>query len=141
MPTKLTAPEIIRLTMPEFKEIQDEIIKKWITLYCPLVDDVKFKDMYEQAVALVVAHKMKLAGYGEKIAGTNISMNQMAGVTSVSEGETSLAFDSSANSLIASNPTDAEYAKTVYGLQFLSLRNQMIMSIVIDGSGVRPWQK
>ena len=144
MPTPsngMKALEIIRLTMPEFKGIEDDTVEKWISLVRPLVSDVKFKSQYEHAVALVAGHKMKLSGYGDGLAGTDLTLASTTGVASVSEGETSVSLDTSANSLIASNPADAEYAKTVYGLQFLSLRRQMVMSIVIDGSGVRSWQK
>lgn len=144
MPTAsngMTALEIMRLTMPEFKNIEDDVLEKWISLFRPLVSDVKFKSQYEQAVALVVGHKLKLSGYGDGIAGTDLTLASAVGAASVSEGETSVSFDTSANSMIASNPADAEYAKTVYGLQFLSLRRQLIMSIAIDGSGVRSWQK
>lgn len=144
MPTPsngMKALEIIRLTMPEFKEIDDVTIEKWISLVRPLVSDVKFKSQYEHAVALMAGHKMKLSGYGDGLAGTDLTLVSTAGLASVSEGETSISFDSSANSLAASNPVDAEYVKTVYGLQFLSLRRMLVMPITIDGSGIRSWQK
>lgn len=144
MPTPsngMTALEIIRLTMPEFKDVENDVLQQWISLFRPLVSDVKFKSQYEQAVALVVGHKLKLNGYGGGLAGTDLTLASTNGLASVSEGETSVSLDTSANSLIASSPADAEYAKTVYGLQFLSLRRQMVMPIAIDGSGVRSWQR
>ena len=64
MPTPsngMTALEIIRLTMPEFEKVKDEELEKWISLFRPLVSRVKFKSQYEQAVALLVGHKLKLA--------------------------------------------------------------------------------
>lgn len=140
MPTPsngMKALEIIRLTMPEFKGIEDETIEKWVSLIRPLVSDVKFKSQYEHAVALLAGHKMKLSGLGDGLAGTDLTLTSTAGLASVSEGETSISLDSSASSLAASNPVDAEYIKTVYGLQFLSLRRMMVMPIVIDGSGIR----
>ncbi len=140
-PNGMKAMEIIRLTMPEFDSISDDKLEKWINLVRPLVSDVKFKSQYEHAVALVVGHKLKLSGYGNKLAGTNLTIASVDGVASVSEGETSVSVDTSSGALIASNPADAEYAKTIYGIQFISLRHQMVMSIAIDGSGVRTWQK
>ena len=64
-----------------------------------------------------------------------------SGVSSVSEGETSVSMDTTAGTLLSSGSADAEFGKTVYGLQFVSLRRQMVMGIAIDGSGVRSWQK
>ena len=147
MPTPsngMTALEIIRLTMPEFEKVKNEELEKWISLFRPLVSRVKFKSQYEQAVALLVGHKLKLAGYGtvESVGGltTVIAALSNSGVSSVSEGETSVSMDTTAGTLLSSGSADAEFGKTVYGLQFVSLRRQMVMSIAIDGSGVRSWQ-
>ena len=145
MPTPsngMTAAEIIRLTMPEFSDIAEETIEKWISLMRPLVSRVKFKHQYEYAVALLVGHKLKLsgAGLGEQDATKTVAALASNGVASVSEGESSISFDTSANSILAAGSADAEYATTVYGQQFVSLRRQLVMSIAIDGSGVRSWQ-
>lgn len=146
MPTPsngMSAVEIIRLTMPEFKDMDEETLEKWISLLRPLVSNVHFKSQYEHAVALVTAHKLKLAGYGADGGEQTAKLTALAngGITSVSEGETSISFDTSSSSLLAAGSADAEYAKTVYGVQFLSLRRQLVMSIAIDGNGVRSWQK
>ncbi len=145
MPTPsngMTAAEIIRLTMPEFSGIAEETLEKWISLMRPLVSRVKFKHQYEYAVALLVGHKLKLSGSGsgEQDATKTVAALASNGVASVSEGESSISFDTSANSILAAGSADAEYAKTVYGQQFVSLRRQLVMSIAIDGSGVRSWQ-
>ena len=127
-----------------FEKVKDEELEKWISLFRPLVSRVKFKSQYEQAVALLVGHKLKLAGYGtvESVGGltTVIAALSNSGVSSVSEGETSVSMDTTAGTLLSSGSADAEFGKTVYGLQFVSLRRQMVMSIAIDGSGVRSWQ-
>ena len=63
MPTPsngMNATEIIRLTMPEFSDVADNKLEKWISLMRPMVSKVKFKHQYEYAVALLVAHKLKL---------------------------------------------------------------------------------
>ena len=145
MPTEsngMKAAEIIRLTMPEFKSVTDEDLEKWISLNRPLVSKVKYKSQYEQAVALLVAHKMKLTGFGENMAGADkLTVANTSGLASVSEGESGISFDTGTTSIIATDPITAEYAKTIYGIQFLSLSRQLVMSIAIDGSGVRSWQR
>jgi len=146
MPTPsngMNATEIIRLTMPEFSDVADDKLEKWISLMRPMVSKVKFKHQYEYAVALLVAHKLKLSGYGavgpEELSDTLAALSSN-GVASVSEGETNVSFDTSANTILAAGSADAEYAKTVYGVQFVSLRRSLVMTIAIDGSGVRSWQ-
>ena len=136
----MTALEIIRLTMPEFDQVPDDKVEKWITLARPLVSEEKFGQLYEQAVALLTAHKMGLAGAGGTLAGTKLSMASGQGLASVSEGETSISFDTAGTSLAATDPMAAEYAKTIYGLQYLSLCSQVLVNIVIDWSGAK-WQK
>ncbi len=133
----MTALEIIRLTMPEFEQVQDDKVEKWITLARPLVSEEKFGQLYEQAVALLTAHKMGLSGIGGTLAGTKLSMASGQGLASVSEGETSISFDTAGTSMAATDPMAAEYAKTIYGLQYLSLCSQVIFPAVIDWSGAK----
>lgn len=135
-----SAKEIIRLMYKEFAGVEDDTLDAVIALCRPLVSKVKFKSQYEWAVALVAAHKMKLQGYGDSMADSGITLASADGLASISEGNTSVSFDTSSSSLASTDPDAAEYAKTIYGLQFLSLRRQMVMTIVIDGSGVRRWR-
>lgn len=129
----MTALEIIRLIMPEMKDVDDATIEKFIELYRPLVSEKKFRHQYEHGVALLVGHKLKLLGYGENPINSEINASAVTGIASVSEGNTSISFDASANAIAATDPASAEYAKTIYGLQFLALRRQMVLTICIDG--------
>ncbi|MCD8364445.1 MAG: DUF4054 domain-containing protein [Clostridiales bacterium] len=135
-----SAKEIIRLMYTEFASVDDDTLDAIIALCRPLVSKVKFKGQYEWAVALVAAHKMKLQGYGDSLIDSGVTLASANGLASVSEGNTSISFDTSTTSLASTDPETAEYAKTIYGLQFLTLRRQMVMNIVIDGSGVRKWR-
>lgn len=133
----MTALEIIRLTMPEFKPVTDVDAEKWIGLHRSLVSEKQFGDQYEHAVALITAHKMKLSGLGESsVAGLNLNTVAANGLASVSEGNTSISFDTAMSSTAATDPESAEYAKTTYGLQYLALRQKMVIPIMLDWSGV-----
>lgn len=119
--------EIFRLIATEFGDIDDETVEKWIELVKPLISAKRFGETYNQALALLAAHRLKMAGYGEDSNGT---IGDTLRVGNYSEGETSIGFNvSQATNLLV----DAELTLTAYGLQFLSLRRSRIISIVSAG--------
>lgn len=124
----MTAIDIIRLTCPEFASVETKTLKKWLDVVRPMVSKKQFGKLYEQALAYLVCHKMKLAGLGE-----NPLAEQMGaigsigfGVNSVSEGGSSISFGASQSSNLT---PDAELGLTVYGVQFLQLRRMVIVPI------------
>jgi len=119
--------------MKEFSELPDEEVQVYISLAEPLVSKKKFGKLYEQAVAYLAAHKMKMNGMGTVLAG-GISIGDMAGYSSISisEGETSISFSSSQSNGSGSS-ADAEYGLTTYGNQFLQLRKNCIIPIISAG--------
>lgn len=119
--------EIFRLIASEFADLKDETVEKWIELSKPLISAKRFGDTYTQALALLTAHRLKMAGYGDNSTGT---IGDTLRVGNYSEGETSIGFTTNqATNLLV----DAELTLTSYGLQFLSLRRSRIMSIVSAG--------
>ena len=60
----MTVLEAFRMMAAEFGQVPDETVEQWITLAGPLVSKKRFGPLYVQAVALLAAHKMKLAGFG-----------------------------------------------------------------------------
>lgn len=124
----MEAFEIIRNTMNEFAEVPDETIHIFISLAEPLVSKKRFGKMYQQALAYLAAHKMKMSGFGKTIGiGT---IGDTIGLSSVSEGETSVSFS---NNQAANITTDSEFGLTVYGMQYLQLRKHCIVTIVSAG--------
>ena len=84
--------------------------------------------MYPQALAYLAAHKMKMSGLGKTIGiGT---IGDTIGLSSVSEGETSVSFS---NNQAGNMATDSEFGLTVYGMQYLNLRKRCIVTIVSAG--------
>lgn len=123
----MSSLEIFRLIATEFADIDDEAVEKWTELSKPLISSKRFGDTYNQALALLTAHRLKMAGYGDNSTGT---IGDTLRVGSYSEGETSINFTTNqATNLLV----DAELTLTAYGLQFLSLRRSRIMSIVSAG--------
>ena len=124
----MTVQEIIKAIAPEFDAVDTAKVDTWISLATPLVSKKHFGESYEHALALLVCHKMKVAGLGSDNGSGNVA--DRIGVSSYSEGSTSVSYSvSQSTNMLA----DAELALTVYGVQFLSLRRAKILPIVIAG--------
>jgi len=124
----MSAKDIMDQLMQEFRSVDGSLKELYIELARPMASKKKFKGQYEYAVALLAAHKMKLNGLGDGVAGTNIKINSIQGIASISEGGTSVAFTGT-----GADSVDDEYSRTSYGLQFLNLVKRHISSITIEG--------
>lgn len=115
--------QIFRLVATEFDSLTDETIENWIELTAPLISKRRFGKLYNQALALLTAHRLKMSGYGDSTLGT---VGDTLRVGSYSEGETSVSYTVNQ----ATNLTvDAELALTPYGLEYLSLRRLVVIPI------------
>ena len=119
--------EIFRLVATEFSEVEDEEVEKWMELAKPFVSKKKFGNTYDHAIAYLTAHKLKMAGKGDNTMG---KVDDALRVSSFSEGDASIGFSVSQSNNMA---VDAEYALTIYGLQYLSIRRQRIIPIISAG--------
>lgn len=129
----MTAAEIIRFIGGEFKSVNDTTLEKWIEIVRPMVSQKQFGKLYEQALAYLVCHKLKLAGYGESLLGDmggGGSANTDFSISSVSEGGSSISFGANQTSGLAS---DSELGLTSYGVQYLQLRRMVIVPIHCGG--------
>lgn len=123
----MKALQIFRLVATEFDALSDETIENWLDLTSPFISKKRFGKLYEQALALLTAHRLKMAGYGDSTLGT---VGDSLRVGGYSEGETSVSFTvNQATNLLA----DAELALTPYGLEYLSLRRMVIIPILSAG--------
>lgn len=115
--------QIFRLVATEFDLLVDETIENWIELTAPLISKKRFGKLYDQALALLTAHRLKMSGYGDNTFGT---VGDTLRVGSYSEGETSVGYtvNQSTNLMV-----DAELALTPYGLEYLSLRRLVVIPI------------
>ena len=119
----MTVIEIFRLVATEFKDLDVEKVMAWSELTAPLISKKVFGKLYDQALALLTAHRLKMAGYGDSTYGT---VGDTLRIGSYSEGETSVSFtvNQGTNLLV-----DAELALTPYGLEYLSLRRLVVIPI------------
>lgn len=129
----MTALEMIRVIGPEFASVSDETILLWLEIVKPMVSKKQFGKLYEQGLAFLVCHKLKMIGLGDNPLGDEFTMSSLGfGVSSVSEGGSSISFGANQSSNLA---PDAELALTSYGLQYLSIRRMVIVPIHCDGEG------
>lgn len=124
------AIDIIRLIGTEFAAVEESNLAKWIEVCRPMVSRKQFGDLYEQALAYLVCHKLKMAGKGESPLGELGTIGIGFAVGSVSEGGSSISFGANQASNLAA---DAELGLTVYGVQFLQLRRMVIIPIHCSG--------
>ena len=119
----MTVIEIFRLVATEFKALDDDKVMAWSELTAPLISKKVFGKLYDQALALLTARRLKMAGYGDSTYGT---VGDTLRIGSYSEGETSVSFtvNQGTNLLV-----DAELALTPYGLEYLSLRRLVVIPI------------
>ena len=127
---------VFGLVAPEFVSITVDVVSQWIELTAPLVSRKRFGRLWTQALALLTAHRMKMANVGVDPTDdaltdvSNIGVGGLMRVTNYSEGETSIGFNTNTSQYAS---TDAELALTTYGIQYLSLRRRTIMPIVSAG--------
>lgn len=126
----MTVIEMVRLiSNGEFDDLSDAEILQWDEFVSPFVSQKQFGKLYERAKALLICHKLKMAGYGENSLGALGSIGNSFVASSVSDGGSSISFANGGASNIAVN---AEYGMTVYGMQYLQLLRACIVPINIS---------
>ena len=133
----MDALENFRLVATEFSDMPDEDeidpetgkivrygVNSFLKLYSDQISEKRFGSSYQKALAYLTAHKLKMNGYGDN---QNGKISDSLRVGSYSEGETSISYTTNQQTNLQ---VDAEYALTVYGLEFLTLRRNAIIPIV-----------
>ena len=127
----MTVVEMVRLLSDsEFTSMTDEQIEQWDELVSPLVSKKQFGKLYNQAKALLICHKMKMAGLGDSALGELGKIGNSFVASSVSDGGSSISFANGGGSNTAIN---AEYGMTSYGMQYLQLLKTCVVPIHISG--------
>lgn len=138
----MEALTIFRLVATEFADMPDDDVvdagtgkvtqygvNSFLKLYSDQISEKRFGKSYQKALAYLTAHKLKMNGYGNKENGV---IGDSLRVGSFSEGETSISYTTNQQTNLQ---VDAEYALTVYGLEFLTLRRNAVIPIISAGEG------
>ena len=131
-----TPINVLRCVAQEFKDVSDDTVNSWVELTEPLVSKRRFGKLWSQALALLTAHRMKMAGVGLSVEGdaladiNSIAMGGLIRVSNYSEGGTSVGFNTNVSQYTDVN---GELALTPYGIQYLSLLRKRIVAITSAG--------
>lgn len=139
---KKEALRIFRIVATEFNTLPDDDelstdntvetygVNTYLELFADQISAKRFGKSYTKALAYLTAHKLKMMdkgaddGFG--------SMGAALRVASASEGETSVSFGSS----ISTADAESEYGLTIYGIEFLTIKRNVIIPIVSAGEPV-----
>lgn len=127
----MTVIEMVRLISgDEFANVSDADILAWEEFVSPFVSKKQFGKLYDRAKALLICHKMTMAGIGDNTAlGALGKIGNSFVASSVSDGGSSISY---ANGGAAGNiQMNAEFGFTVYGMQYLQLLKTVIVPINI----------
>jgi hypothetical protein len=114
---------------PDTGKVTTYGVNTFIQLYSDQISEKRFGKFYQKALAYLTAHKLKMNGYGNN---ENGMIGDSLRVGSYSEGETSISYTTNQQTNLQ---VDAEYALTVYGLEFLTLRRNAVIPIISAGEG------
>ena len=125
----MTVIEMVRLVSNgEFDDVDEDVIESWIEFVTPLVSKKQFGKLYDHARALLICHKLKMAGFGDNSLGALGKIGNSFVASSVSDGGSSISFANGGGSNTAIN---AEFGMTVYGMQYLQLLKTVVVPINI----------
>ena len=122
--------EYVKMVSEEFRKWPEDEIAKWVEFCKPMVSKKQYGKLYDQALALLICHKMKMAGLGDNPLGEMSKLSNAYSASSISDGGSSISFQSSG---VGNLTTDAEYTMTIYGTQYLQLRRMAIVPIHVSG--------
>lgn len=127
----MTVVEMVRfISGNEFANVPDSEIEEWDEFISPFVSKKQFGKLYDRAKALLICHKMTMAGLNESALGELGKIGNSFVASSVSDGGSSISY---ANGGTAGNiQMNAEYGFTVYGMQYLQLLKSAIVPINIS---------
>lgn len=117
------------LSGEEFDSVTDDEILKWEEFVTPFVSKKQFGKLYDRAKALLICHKLKMAGKGDSSLGELGKIGNSFVASSVSDGGSSISF---ANSGGGNTQMNAEYGLTIYGMQYLQLLKTVVVPINIS---------
>lgn len=127
----MTVVEMVRLiSNGEFDGVSDAEIEQWDEFISPLVSKKQFGKLYDHAKALLICHKLTMAGMNDSALGELGKIGNSFVASSVSDGGSSISY---ANGGASGNiQMNAEYGFTVYGMQYLQLLRTVIVPINIS---------
>ena len=133
----MTTEELIavfRLTIPAMAEVSDEELASDFEVYGDYVSEKRFGKLYGKAMSYFVAH-MRTLNDMITYAGGNAGDSTLTAGPLTSEKEGQLSRNYGSGSASGSSNTDDLLKRTLYGQQFLMLRDMAVSSVTIRTGG------
>ena len=126
----MTQLEMFRKIAPEFQQISDDEVQGMLDLVGDILSKKRFGKMYDRAVALLAAHQFTLQTLiaNDENAGASTLLTSGA-LVSEREGDLQRSYGGMSSSS-SGDDMDSLLKKTVYGLQFLTLRSMCIVPVM-----------
>ena len=118
--------ELFRLLAPDLADAKEDMIIAMRNLCEPMLNKERFGDLYDQALAYLVAHRL---AYINVIAENGAGSSAAPAGSLVSEKEGDLARSYSSSGVGTGSYID-NLDKTAYGMEFKRIRDMCIVSIV-----------
>lgn len=118
--------ELFRLLAPDLADVKEDMIIAMRNLCEPMLNKKRFGELYEQALAYLVAHRLS---YMNIIAESGAGSSTATANSLVSEKEGDLARSFSSPGAGTGSYVD-NLDKTAYGMEFKRIRDMCIVSIV-----------
>jgi len=111
-----------RILATEFHEKADDEVCIWVEMTEPMVDSAFFGKMYLQALALLTAHRMKMAQLSQDMA------DGIQPIQSIAEDGGSVTYALNQSDI---DSKEGSLKSTKYGQSFLEIRKTRIVGMII----------
>jgi len=115
------ALNVFRILAAEFSELPDAEVCIWLDMTVPLVSERFFRAMYEQALVLLCAHRLKMAQKAQALADGEYE------IASISEDGASETYQHERPNIDAG---EGSLRLTKYGQMYLEIRDKMVVGPV-----------
>lgn len=119
--------KMFRVLAPDLQSATDDVVLAMRNIVAPTISKSKFGDLYEQALAYLIAHKLTVQNIisEQGAAATELTAG---GIISEKEGDLSRSYGSKQSNVAGGSCYMDSLQKTAYGQEFLNIRNMRIVS-------------
>lgn len=120
---------LFRTLAPDLQDVTDTMVLAMRDIVAPTISVSKFGNLYNQALAYLIAHKLTLQNIISQQGATTAELTA-GSIVSEKEGDLSRSFGLQQNNPIGSSGYMESLKKTAYGQEFLNIRSMRIVSAV-----------
>lgn len=120
---------LFRTLAPDLQDVTDTMVLAMRDIVAPTISVSKFGNLYNQALAYLIAHKLTLQNIISQQGATTAELTA-GSIVSEKEGDLSRSFGLQQNNSTGGSSYMESLKKTAYGQEFLNIRSMRIVSAV-----------